>query len=198
MAIALIVVDVQNDFCPGGALPVPKGDEVVSLINELVASELFDVILFTQDWHPKNHCSFVENGGTWPKHCIQNTYGAKLHEKLNLQEGHILVRKGANANEEAYSGFQGTGLEDTLKQAGINKVFVCGLATDYCVKATATDSAKLGHGTYVLIDACRGVNVKKGNIERAIEDMAEAGVKIISYPNTKGLLRAIKYEKGVN
>lgn len=174
----LIVVDVQNDFCPGGALAVPHGDEVVPVINRIVAAG-FDYAIVTQDWHPQGHCSFIENGGSWPKHCVQNTWGAGLHKDLKLPRLNcVFIEKGNNPAKEAYSGFEGTPLEKVLKCLNVDKVYVCGLATDYCVKATATDAQKLGFKTYVVLDACRGVN--KENSDKAVEEMREAGVKIIT------------------
>lgn len=175
---ALIVVDVQNDFCPEGALPVPRGDEVVPIINELV--DLFNVVIFTQDWHPENHCSFIENGGSWPQHCVQRTRGAELRGNLNFPTDFTVVYKGTDPAKEAYSPFDGTPLQDVLWRLNEKKLYICGLATDYCVKATALDARKAGFETFVIIDACRGVNVKEGDTERAIEEMQGAGIKIIT------------------
>ena len=186
---ALIVVDVQNDFCPGGVLAVPRGDEVVPVINILL--DLFGTIIFTKDWHPENHCSFIEQGGKWPKHCVQNTWGAKLRHDLNPHGPHphgphLVVQKGIDPDQEAYSGFEGA-CEDFLKKFGfgIEQVYICGLATDYCVKATALDAKKAGFETFVIIDACRGVNVKRGDITGAIKEMRAAGVMIVSSKNLK-------------
>lgn len=177
---ALIVVDVQNDFCPGGALAVPRGDEVVSIINRLINLD-FSLVVVTQDWHPDRHCSFIENGGLWPKHCVAGTIGADLRLDLTLAKREcVLIRKGTELYKDAYSGFEGTGLEKTLNDVGIKRVFVCGLATDYCVKATALDAKKAGFETFVIIDACRGVNVKKGDVARAVKEMRKAGIKIIA------------------
>ena len=176
---ALIVVDVQNDFCPGGALAVPRGNEVVRVINHLFG--LFRIRIFTIDWHPENHCSFAEQGGQWPKHCVQNTWGAELHRDLNLPTNLITVEKGEDPEKEAYSPLEGTYLEEFLKEEfGIERVYICGLATDYCVKATALDAKKAGFETFVIIDACRGVNVKRGDARKAIKEMREAGVMIVS------------------
>lgn len=176
---ALIVVDVQNDFCPGGALAVPRGNEVVPEINSL--EDLFGFIIFTQDWHPKNHCSFKEQGGSWPKHCVQGTWGANLHQDLLVpDDDHLFVCKGFEQKRDAYSGFDGNlNLKMMLEEREIISVYVCGLATDYCVKATALDAKKLGFETFVIIDACRGVEVKPGDIDGAVEEMQKAGVKII-------------------
>ena len=176
---ALIIVDVQNDFCPGGALAVTGGDEVVPLINELINSCLY-LVIATQDWHPENHCSFTEQGGFWPKHCLQNTWGAELHKDLKAHSYNcIFIKKGTDQNKEAYSGFDGTELEEILKERKIKKVYVCGLATDYCVRATALDAKKAGFKTFVIINACRGVNKNEGDVDRMIKKMRKSGIKII-------------------
>ena len=172
---ALIAVDVQNDFCLGGALEVPMGDEVVAPINKLIYSGLFDVIIFTKDRHPANHCSFIENGGTWPKHCVKGTVGAELRPSLDYTGG-IIVEKGGNAGTEAYSGFCGTGLAEVLRARGIGRVFVCGLATDHCVKATALDAKRLGFDTTIVIDACRGMDA--AGVGRTVTELKRQGVKI--------------------
>lgn len=180
---ALIIVDVQNDFCPGGALAVPEGDQVVPVINKLLASGAFNYVVITLDWHPEKHCSFIENGGQWPKHCVCHTNGADLHSALKLDglEHHLYIAKGYKPDEEAYSGFQGNiNLEKVFKDLNIKQVYICGLATDYCVKATALDAKKAGFETFVIIDACRGVDVKEGDVGRAIIEMHEAGIEIIS------------------
>lgn len=178
---ALIIVDVQNDFCPGGALPVPKGDEVVPVINRILASREFDYVAITLDWHLDDHCSFVENGGKWPKHCEACTKGADLHPCLKLDgpEHHLYIAKGFQPRMEAYSGFQGNiNLVKVFNDLGIKQVYICGLATDYCVKATALDAQKAGFETFVIIDACRGV--AKETSDAAIEEMkAVVGIKII-------------------
>lgn len=180
---ALIIVDVQNDFCPGGALAVPKGNEVVSVINKLLDLGGFDWVVVTQDWHPENHCSFVKSGGQWPEHCVQGERGADLHPFLMVEGlGNFLrIAKGFEPGKEAYSGFQGNlDLENILRGLNVKQVFVCGLATDYCIKATALDSQGAGFETFVVIDACRGVGVKDGGVDKAIEEMRQSGVKIIS------------------
>ena len=169
---ALLVVDVQNDFCPGGALAVPDGDKVVPVINFL--EPLFGKIFTTQDWHPPNHVSFKTRGGDWPPHCVAGTKGAEFHPALNTGKAvHIL--KGDRPDEEAYSGFQGTDLADRLKNAGVQRIFVCGLATDYCVRATALDGLKSGFRVVVVTDAVRGVEVKRGDSEAALTEMKDAG-----------------------
>ncbi len=176
---ALIVVDVQKDFCPGGALAVPEGDKVVSVLNEYV--ELFRArgasIVATRDWHPSNHMSFKPQGGIWPPHCVQNRPGAEFHPQLKLGKEVHIVSKADKPDDEAYSGFQGTDLANWLKAKGITRVFVGGLATDYCVKSTALDAREEGFEAYFLEDASRGVEVNPGDSQRAIAQMEKRGVK---------------------
>lgn len=172
---ALIVVDVQRDFCPGGALPVPEGDRVVPVINRLLGLPWMKVA--TRDWHPADHCSFRQQGGMWPPHCVAGTPGAELHPELHQDLVQHLVSKGTERGTEAYSGFQGTDLARLLRQAGIRRLFVCGLATDYCVRATALDARGEGFEVVVLTDAARGVEVQPGDCSRALRDMQAAGVR---------------------
>jgi len=178
---ALIVVDMQVDFMPGGALPVPGGDEVVDRVNEYV--ELFTragaTVVFTRDWHPPNHVSFKTRGGPWPPHCVQGTPGASFHPKLRVPTDALIVSKATDPDREAYSGFEGTELDAELRRRGVRRVFVCGVATDYCVKATALDAARLGYQVFLLADAVRGVNVPPNSVQRAIEEMLDAGVVLI-------------------
>ena len=178
---ALVVVDMQVDFMPGGALPVPGGDEVVDMVNEYV--ELFTragaTVVFTRDWHPPNHVSFKTRGGPWPPHCVQGTPGASFHPKLRVPTDALIVSKATDPDREAYSGFEGTELDAELRRRGVRRVFVCGVATDYCVKATALDAARLGYQVFLLADAVRGVNVPPNSVQRAIEEMLDAGVVLI-------------------
>jgi len=180
MKKALVVVDVQNDFCPGGALPVPCGDEVISVINKIVNE--FNVVVLTRDWHPNGHCSFKEQGGLWPVHCVGGSNGALLRVNINEYTDEIFD-KGTRKDYDSYSGFgneyENTGLEDYLKEKEVDEVYICGLATDYCVKATALDAQKKGFKTYVIIDACRGVEVHNGDVVKAIDEMKNVGIKII-------------------
>jgi len=181
---ALIIVDVQNDFFSGGALPVPKGDEVVPVINELIEKNNFDLIVATLDWHPENHCSFIENGGQWPKHCVQNTFGAAFHPKLKVDKNWIIVKKAFLPEKDAYSGFEGKddlgkGLAEILKIHQIRKIVVVGLATEYCVKATALEGIKYGFEVTVIKKGIRAVNVHPDDEEKAIEEMKKVGIKII-------------------
>lgn len=175
---ALIVVDVQNDFCPGGALAVPEGDAVVPVIDRLLDLP-WKTIVATRDWHPANHVSFADQGGPWPPHCVQATRGAEIHPGLRAERIMHIVSKAVSANAEAYSGFAGTTLAEYLHTLGVRRVFVTGLATDYCVKATALDAKKNGFEVYVVVDAVRGVETSPGNVERALEEMSAGGVSFI-------------------
>ena len=179
---ALIVVDVQRDFCPGGALPVPRGDEVIPVLNEYL--ERFRragaAIYATRDWHPPNHKSFREYGGEWPPHCIQGTEGAEFHPNLKLPSDALIISKATEPDKEAYSGFEGTNLKESLESRGVKRVFVGGLATDYCVKSTVLDALKYGFEVFLLVDAVRGVDLQPGDSERAIEEMVRRGAKKIT------------------
>jgi len=179
---ALIVVDMQKDFMPGGALPVPEGDKIIPRINEYV--KLFEKrglpVFYTRDWHPENHISFKGHGGVWPPHCVQGTEGAKFHEDLYIPaDNKFIISKGTSQEFDAYSGFQGTVLNDLLKERGIRRIFVCGVATDYCVKNTTIGGINLGYQAFVLEDAIKGVDVNPGDVERAVEEMMEKGASFI-------------------
>ena len=180
---ALIIVDVQKDFCTGGALPVPEGEKIVPVLNKYIEKfhEAGALIVATRDWHPPNHSSFKNHGGIWPPHCIQETPGAEFHPDLKLPKETKIISKATSADKEAYSGFDGTDLEKELKNAGIQRLFIGGLATDYCVKSTVLDALRLGFETVLLFDAIKGVDVNPGDSERAIREMLERGAK-------KGLL----------
>lgn len=179
---ALIIVDIQNDFCPGGALAVPDGDKVIHALNKYIAEFLNAgaPIFATQDWHPHNHGSFKIHGGQWPSHCIQGTDGAKFHRDLNLPASAELIRKGTAVNAEGYSGFDGTNLERGLNKRGIERLFIGGLATDYCVRHTALDGLKKGFEVILLEDAIQGVNVNSEDSEKSIEEMVKAGARKIT------------------
>lgn len=196
---ALIVVDVQNDFLPGGALPVPQGDAVIPVANRVL--QAFDLVVATQDWHPPHHGSFaashpgrrpgevIELAGLeqvlWPVHCVQGTPGAELAAALERGRTQRIFQKGVDPQVDSYSGFfdnarrRATGLEDWLRQRGVNEVYVLGLATDYCVKYTALDARALGLRTWLIEDGCRGVERNPGDVSRALEEMRKAGVEII-------------------
>jgi len=178
---ALIVVDMQNDFMPGGALAVKDGDQIVPLVNRLL--ERFKIRVFTRDWHPADHISFASKPAftdkSWPAHCVQNTPGAEFHHDLKQNLADKIVSKGTDSRQEAYSGFQDTDLAEWLKQKDIRRVFVVGLATDYCVKSTALDAKQAGFTTYVIRDATRGVDNPPGNEEAEIQLMKNTGIHII-------------------
>jgi nicotinamidase/pyrazinamidase len=192
----LVVVDVQNDFIPGGALAVPQGDEVVPEINRLAAR--FDDVILTQDWHPRGHASFASSHPgkkpfetielpygsqvLWPDHCVQGTAGAAIHPDLNLTKAQLVIRKGHHRDIDSYSAFleadreTTTGLAGYLKERGFRKLYVCGLATDFCVAWTALDARAAGFDTTVIEDACRAIDLE-GSLARAWAEMAAAGVK---------------------
>lgn len=181
----LIVVDVQNDFCARGALAVPGSDDIIYVINELIKKfhpHKESLVIQTKDWHPENHCSFTENGGKWPRHCIGGTHGAELHPDL-LDMG-LYVLKGQDPAADSYSAFDDSDttpqrLENRLYGGTIDTLYICGLATDYCVKATALDSVKRGFITYVITDACAAVNVSICDGAEAYREMLAAGVVAI-------------------
>lgn len=191
---ALLVIDVQNDFMPGGALAVPHGDEVVPLVNEL--AKRFANVILTQDWHPARHISFASSHHgkgeyediilpygpqkLWPDHCIQGTHGAELHAGLSIPHAQLLVRKGYRSGVDSYSAFmeadgKPTGLTGYFRERSIRRVFMCGLATDYCVAWSATSARKAGFGVVVVSDACRAINVNS-SLAMAWQDMDKAGV----------------------
>ena len=175
MAEALVIVDFQNDFTPGGALAVPEGDQIAEHVNELAADPRFELVVATRDWHPADHGSFDQEGGPWPVHCVQDSEGAQLHPALDHANLDVIVDKGQNPATEGYSGFDETGLERLLRERGIDRVTVVGLATDYCVKNTALDA--LRHGFEVTVDTAgvRGVELQPGDSQRALEEVRSAG-----------------------
>jgi nicotinamidase/pyrazinamidase len=179
MKSALIVVDVQNDFCPGGALPVKNGNKIIPAINRLV--ELFTKnslpVFFTRDWHPPNHCSFKQYGGIWPPHCIQNSWGAEFHSELDVPKTAVIVSKATRHDKEAYSGFDGTDLASKLGSLDVKRVVVTGLAADYCVKNTVLDALKLGFEVVLPRDCTRGVNIRPTDSIEAFIEMKKAGAK---------------------
>jgi len=196
---ALIIVDVQNDFIPGGALAVKEGDQVVPIINEL--QQKFDFIVATQDWHPADHGSFAANHSNknigefidlngvqqilWPVHCVQETKGAEFHPDLKTEKWKAVFKKGTNPKVDSYSGFfdnnrmGDTGLSSFLQENGIEEVFVCGLATDYCVKFTVLDAISEGFKTTLIADATRAVNLQENDDLKAIKEMSVSGAKVV-------------------
>ena len=195
---ALLLIDIQNDFLPGGALAVANGNEVVSVANRLMHE--YDLVVATQDWHPEDHGSFAsQHPGhdvgevvvldgldqiLWPDHCVQGTSGAEFAPELNTADIDYVIQKGTDRNIDSYSGFfdnarrKATGMESYLREKDVDEVHVMGLATDYCVKCTALDAIELGLKTVLIIDGCRGVELETGNVERAVADMQTAGVQI--------------------
>lgn len=181
---ALLIVDVQRDFCPGGALAVPHGYEVVAALNAMIrwAKDHRWLIIASRDWHPRRTTHFAEFGGKWPVHCVEGTSGAEFHSSLDI-EGAIIVSKGMGENEDAYSAFdgitaRGVRLEDLLRSHEVDNLYGAGLATEYCDKATVLDAKRKGFNVFLLLDACRAVDVNPGDGERAIEEMRASGVVI--------------------
>jgi nicotinamidase/pyrazinamidase len=174
---ALLLVDVQNDFLPGGALAVPHGDEVVAPLNRLI--ERFGVhglpVYATRDWHPVGHCSFRERGGPWPPHCLANTRGARFPTQLALPEGAAVISKATAPDKDAYSGFEGTNLDQRLRERSVQRLAIGGLATDYCVLNTVRDALKLRYRVLLVRDAIRAVEIHAGDGERAIAEMEARG-----------------------
>jgi nicotinamidase/pyrazinamidase len=176
---ALIVVDIQNCFCPGGELPVKEGDKIIPIINKYIHKfqKAGAKIIATRDWHPPDHKSFKEHGGIWPPHCLKGSKGAEFRADLKLPEGTTVISTGDVASVEGYSGFDHTDLERKLKGDGVDRVFVGGLATDYCVKYTVLDAVEKSFETILLIDAVKGVNRKPGDAERAVGEMVKKRAK---------------------
>lgn len=178
---ALIIVDVQNDFLPGGSLPVPAGDEVIPNLNRYIAAFLFRElpIFATRDWHPPDHCSFHQQGGPWPAHCIAGTQGAAFPANLEIPCDTHIISKATSREKDAYSGFSETELDAMLKSAGISGVFIGGLATDHCVLSTVRDALNQGYDIFVLKDAVRGLDADATSA--ALEEMAHLGAKLIDF-----------------
>jgi nicotinamidase/pyrazinamidase len=196
---ALIIVDLQNDFIPGGALPVPRGDEVIPLANELQRG--FDLVVATQDWHPPDHGSFAPNHPgkkpgdriildgieqiLWPVHCVQNTHGAEFAPSFDTSRLANVFHKGIERNIDSYSTFfdnahrRHTGLAHYLENRGIKEIYLMGLALDYCVKYSALDARHLGLNTHVIVDGCRGIELEPGDINRALDEMKRVGTTIL-------------------
>jgi len=173
---ALLVVDVQNDFCPGGTLAVPNGDKVVPVINQLL--QKFQIVLASKDWHPVDSVHFKK----WPPHCVQNTKGAEFHPALAADKIQKVFLKGTKNKDDGYSAFEATSddLEKVLKQSNVDALYVTGLATDYCVRASALDALEHGFHTYVVTDAIAAVDVKPGDGDRALDEMRNAGADLIT------------------
>ena len=182
-ADALVVVDVQNDFLPGGSLAVPHGDEIVPLLNQYIAAFVAAglPVFATRDWHPVDHCSFKTQGGIWPPHCVADSAGAAFAAALALPASATIVSKAAERDGDAYSGFAGTDLEEKLRQAGVTRVFAGGLATDYCVLNTVRDACALGFDVVLLADAVAAVNVKPGDGPGALAEMRRLGARSLVF-----------------
>jgi nicotinamidase/pyrazinamidase len=174
---ALVIVDVQNDFCTGGALAVPDGDAVVEPINQLARQA--DFVVATRDWHPPDHWSFAGRGGPWPAHCVQDSKGAQLHPELDRDRIDAIVDAGRTPEAEGYSGFEDTELEQLLRDHNAKEVHIAGLALDYCVKATALDARRAGFDVVVHLDATRAIDAQPGDAQRTIEELTGAGVKVV-------------------
>jgi nicotinamidase/pyrazinamidase len=176
---ALLITDIQIDFLPGGALPVPGGDKIIPVLNAYARG--FEAakahVLASRDWHPPNHISFKAQGGPWPPHCVQQTEGAKFSPDLKLPENTMIISKATDPKHESYSAFDGTNLADELRMWGIRRFFIGGLATDYCIVNTVLDARKLGYETVVLMDAILGINVKPDDVDKAIEVMLKSGAQ---------------------
>jgi len=176
---SLLITDVQKDFLPGGALPVPNGNEIIPVLN--VFAKLFEDakahVFASRDWHPPNHCSFKQQGGPWPPHCVQNTKGAKFSVDLKLPGGTVVISKATDPERESYSVFDGTNFDNELRMRGVRRLFVGGLATDYCVVNTVIDALRLGFKVVVLMDATLGINVNPGDADRAVEKMLKLGAE---------------------
>jgi nicotinamidase/pyrazinamidase len=202
----LILVDLQNDFLPGGALAVPHGDEVIPIANKV--QQRFELVVATQDWHPSDHGSFAANHPgkkpgdrimldgieqiLWPVHCVQNTHGAEFAAEFDTSRIAHIFHKGTERLIDSYSTFfdnahrRHTGLAHYLEKRGIKDIYLMGLALDYCVKYSALDARHLGLNTYVIIDGCRGIELEPGDIDRAIDEMKEAGAIILKSPELSG------------
>lgn len=198
MKSALLVIDVQNDFCPGGALAVPDGDAVVAAANRLMPA--YDLVVATQDWHPPEHCSFASQHpgaalhdvvpvsgieqALWPDHCVRGSAGAALHPELDTRRVNLILRKGMRPALDSYSAFfendrrTATGLAGYLRALGVRQVALCGLATDYCVRYSALDAARLGFAVDVFTGACRGVDAPPGSVAAALAELRAAGIRL--------------------
>jgi nicotinamidase/pyrazinamidase len=178
MPEALVIIDFQNDFAPGGALAVPEGDQIAERLHELIDSGAYDLVVATRDWHPPDHGSFSARGGIWPDHCVAGTPGAELHPALDATRVHVVIDKGQHPATEGYSGFDGTDLAALLRERGIDRITVAGLATDYCVRATALDALREGFGVTLDTAGSRGIDAEPGDIERALDEVRAAGGEV--------------------
>jgi len=178
MAEALVIVDFQNDFTPGGALEVPDGHVIAGRLNELATDPRYELVIATRDWHPLDHGSFDERGGSWPVHCVQGTEGAELHPDLDRSRLDLVIDKGQDPATEGYSAFESTGLEELLRERWVDRLTVAGLATDVCVLNTARDALELGFEVEVDLEGTRGVDLQEGDSERALEELRRLGAEV--------------------
>jgi nicotinamidase/pyrazinamidase len=178
MATALLIIDFQNDFVPGGALPVPEGDRIAPRVRDLLDSGDFGLVVATRDWHPPDHRSFEAQGGPWPPHCVQGSEGAELHPSLDRSKVDVVIDAGYEPELEGYSGFEETELERVLREHEIESITVVGLATDYCVQATAIDALRLGFDVTVDREGVRGIDVSPGDSDRALAEFEAAGGRV--------------------
>lgn len=186
--VALLAVDVQNDFCPGGVLPVPRGDTVVPVLNTYIAlfQRLGYPIIASRDWHPPQTRHFQPFGGTWPVHCVQGTWGAQFHPNLRLPPNAVILSKGMDPEQDSYTAFDGIDeqrrpLLDILQTLGVKRLFVGGLATDYCVRHSALDALRYGLSVWLLADASRGVDLQPGDSDKAVAEVRREGGKIATF-----------------
>ena len=191
MKKALIIVDLQNDFCPGGSLAVSDGNTIIPIINRLMMDHKWDVVVATQDWHPSSHCSFVDKQGPWPAHCVQGSEGAELHTGLDKESISLILRKGMDPKVDSYSAFQDndkirkTGLYGYLNELGVTDIYLTGIALDFCIKATAIDANKMpGAHVHVITDLCAAVNYE-GSLQNALDEMKADGIKLITSKEIK-------------
>jgi nicotinamidase/pyrazinamidase len=184
-ADAFLITDIQVDFLPGGALPVAGGDEIIPVINSYTKrfQKTNAHIIASRDWHPPNHMSFKAQGGPWPLHCVRDTAGAKFSPDLQIPQNALIISKATDPNREAYSAFDGTSLSEQLWKLGVYRLFVAGLATDYCVVNTVLDARKLGFEAVVLMDATLGIDVHDGDVDRAVESMQLSGAELATQEN---------------
>jgi nicotinamidase/pyrazinamidase len=185
---ALLIVDVQNDFLPGGSLPVARGDEVVPALNRYlqIFAEHRLPVYATRDWHPRQHCSFRAQGGPWPPHCVADSSGAQFPATLQLPPDAVIISKATSAEQDAYSGFEGTDLDSRLRAANISRLYIGGLATDYCVLNTVRDALRLGYKVLLLSDSIRAVDVQPGDGMRAETEMTKLGAQRITMQGVAG------------
>ena len=189
MAKALLIIDFQNDFTAGGALAVPQGDEIADPVKRL--AEHFQFIAATRDWHPPDHASFETQGGPWPVHCVQGTHGADFHPAMKDVAVDAVVDVGQGREDEGYSGFENSDLARILRENDVDEVYVCGLATDYCVRASTIDACREGFDVTVVEDAVRGVEVNPGDSEQAFRDMRDAGAKVATSDEVLAAARSV-------